>query len=237
MNYWKLILRSLKFYGKSHFRVVLGTMVSTSILVGALVIGDSVRYSLQRIVFHRLGETELALTSGDRFFRAQIAEDLSRSLNTSAAPLLQTGGIAIVGGGERRLNNVRVIGVDGRFGEMGGINGLYNKISPDEAIINNHLAARLGLKEGDEFLVRIKKLDMIPREIPLSLDSDTAVAGRYKIKAVVSDGRFGRFNLKADQVAPNNIFVSLSSLSKKMGYPGKANTLLIQKFLRGVQGG
>jgi len=225
-----LLLRSLEFYGKSHLRVVLGTMVGTSVLVGALVIGDSVRYSLQRIVFHRLGETELALTSGDRFFRVRIADDLSRSLDTLAAPLLQTGGIAIVGGGERRLNDIRVIGVDGRFGEMGGINGLYNNISPDEAVINDHLAARLGLKEGDEFLVRIKKLDMIPREVPLSLDSDTALARRYRIKAVVSDARFGRFNLKADQVAPNNVFVSLSSLSKEMGYPGKANVLLIKTF-------
>ncbi len=231
MSYWKLLLRSLKFYGKSHFRVVLGTMVSTSILVGALVIGDSVRYSLQRIVFHRLGETESALASGDRFFRVGLAEELSGALDTLAAPLLQTGGIAVVGGGERRLNDVRVIGVDGRFGKMGGVGDLYNNISPDEAIINDRLAARLQLKEGDEFLLRIKKLDMIPREIPLSLDSDTALARRYKIKAVVSDDRFGRFNLRADQVAPNNVFVSLSSLSKEMGYPEKANVLLIKKFL------
>jgi putative ABC transport system permease protein len=212
-------------------------MISTSILVGALVIGDSVRFSLQRIVFHRLGKTELALSPGDRFFRVQIADDLSKTLNTLVAPLLQTRGIAIADGGERRLNNVRVTGVDARFGEMAGVNDLYNEISPDEAIINNHLAARLRLKEGDEFLLRIKKLDMIPGEMPLALDTDTTLARRYKVKAIASDARFGRFNLKADQVAPNNVFLSLSSLSKEMGYPDKANVLLIQKLLRGVQGG
>jgi len=208
-------------------------MISTSILVGALIIGDSVRFSLQQIVFHRLGKTELALTSGDRFFRVQMADDLSKTLNTLVAPLLQTRGIAIADGGERRLNNVQVIGVDARFGEMGGVNDLYNNISPDEAIINHHLAVRLRLKEGDEFLLRIKKLDMIPREIPLTLDSDTTLARRYKVKAIASDTQFGRFNLKADQVAPNNVFVSLSSLSKEMGYNNRVNVLLIQKFLRG----
>ncbi len=222
MNYWKLLLRSLRFYRKNHLRVVLGTMVSTSILVGALIIGDSVRYSLQQIVFHRLGKTELALTSGDRFFRVQIADDLSKTLNTLVAPLLQTRGIAIANGGERRLNNVQVTGVDARFGEMGGVNNLYNNISSDEAIINHHLAARLRLKEGDEFLLRIKKLDMIPGEMPLALDADTTLARHYKVKAIALDARFGRFNLKADQVAPNNVFVSLSSLSKEMGYDNRA---------------
>jgi hypothetical protein len=82
MNLWKLLLRSLTFYRKSHLWVVLGTMVSTAILVGALVIGDSVRHSLQKIVFDRLGTTEYALSSGDRFFQARMADDLSKSLGT-----------------------------------------------------------------------------------------------------------------------------------------------------------
>ena len=226
MNYWKLLSRSLDFYRKSHFWVVLGTMISTAILVGALVIGDSVKFSLQQIVFDRLGNTEFALTSGDRFFRAQIADDLSKILDTTVAPLLQTNGIAIVEGGQRRLNNVQIIGVDDRFGKIAGIKDFYNHISPDEAIINHHLALRLQLKKGDEFLLRIKKLDMIPKDIPLSLDTDLTMARPFKIKAIASDTQFGRFNLKANQVAPNTVFVSLPALSKEMGYDNRANVLL-----------
>ena len=226
MNYWKLLSRSLDFYRKSHFWVVLGTMISTAILVGALVIGDSVKFSLQQIVFDRLGNTELALNSGNRFFRAQIADDLSKILDTTVAPLLQTNGIAIVEGGQRRLNNVQIIGVDDRFGKIAGIKDFYNHISPDEAIINHHLALRLQLKKGDEFLLRIKKLDMIPKDIPLSLDTDLTMARPFKIKAIASDTQFGRFNLKANQVAPNTVFVSLPALSKEMGYDNRANVLL-----------
>jgi putative ABC transport system permease protein len=233
MSYWKLLLRSLRFYGKTHLWVVLGTMISTAILVGAFIVGDSVKFSLQRIVFDRLGNTEFALTSGDRFFRAQIADDLSKILDTTVVPLMQTNGIAIAEGGQRRLNNVQITGVDDRFGKIAGIKDFYNHISPDEAIINYHLASRLQLKKGDEFLLRIKKLDMIPKDIPLSLDTDTTMARRFKIKAIASDAQFGRFNLKADQVAPNTVFVSLSALSREMGYNNRANVLLIQKFLRG----
>ena len=102
MNPWKLIKRSLSFYQKTNLWVVLGTMMSTAILVGALIIGDSVRYSLQQIVSKRLGKTEFALVSGDRLFRTQLADGISTSLNTVVAPLLQTNGIAIAEGGQRR---------------------------------------------------------------------------------------------------------------------------------------
>jgi putative ABC transport system permease protein len=236
MNVWKLLLRSLRFYKKNHTRVILGTMVSTAILVGALVIGDSVKFSLQQIVYQRLGETEWALMSGDRFFRAQIADDLSQSFNTLVATLLQTKGIAIANGGQRRLNNIQVIGVDERFGEMAGIKEFYSNLSPDEAIINRQLAERLALKKGDEFLLRIKKLDIMSREMPLSSDTDASLAGRYKVKAIATDAEFGRFSLKANQVAPNTVFISLSSLSNEMGYNNRANVLLIKKFLQGGAG-
>ncbi|MFC2167890.1 hypothetical protein ACFLRW_02815 [Acidobacteriota bacterium] len=99
MNFKKLLFRSLSFYRRSHRWVVLGTMVSTSILVGAFVIGDSVRFSLRQIVFDRLGQTEFSLSSGDRFFRNELAEDLSKVLHTNVAPLLQTQGIAVAEGG------------------------------------------------------------------------------------------------------------------------------------------
>ncbi|UCH95161.1 MAG: FtsX-like permease family protein [Candidatus Aminicenantes bacterium] len=236
MNYWKLLRRSLGFYRKSHFWVVLGTMISTAILVGALIIGDSVKFSLGQIVFARLGNTEFALTSGDRFFRTQIADDLAKILDTTVAPLLQTRGIAIAEGGQRRVNKIQIIGVDARFGEIAGIKGFYDNISPDEAIINHHLASRLQLEAGDEVLLRIKKLDMIPKDIPLSLDTDNTMAKPFKVRAIASDAQFGRFNLKADQVAPDTVFVSLFSLSGEMGYDSRANVLLIQKLLQGVQG-
>jgi len=229
MNYWKLIKRSLSFYRKTNLWVVLGTMMSTAILVGALIIGDSVRYSLQQIVFKRLGKTEFALTSGDRFFRTQLADELSKSLNTLVTPLLQTKGIAIAKGGQRRLNNLQIIGIDDRFGEIGNANDLFNNILPDEAIVNRYLASYLDIKESDEILLRIEKLDFMPKDAPLALDSESSIARRFKVKAIADDDDFGRFNLKADQVAPYTVFISLSFLSKEMDFDNRANVLLVSE--------
>jgi len=229
MSRWQLLLRSLKYYRKSHLWVILGTMLSAAILVGALTIGDSVRYSLRQIVFDRLGSTEFALSSEDRFFESRLADDLSNSLGTTVAPLLQTKGIAIVEGGQRRANSVQVVGVDDRFGEIGGSTDFYGQIASDEAIVNQQLAEQLGIKEGDEILLRFRKLDAMPGEAPLSLDSESSVARRFRVRSIASNHEFGKFNLKNEQVTPGTVFISLSYLSGEMDYEGKANVLLVSE--------
>jgi len=202
-------------------------MVSTAILVGALIIGDSIRYSLRQIVFDRLGNTQFALTSGDRFFRTHIADKLSEKLQTPVAPLMQTKGIAIVGGGQKRINNVQIVGVDNRFGNIFDTSGFIENITADEAIINAHLAHRLQIKEGDELLLRINNLDFIPKDISWALDSDVSYAKRFTVISIVSKKEFGGFNLKADQIVPSTVFVSLNFLSREMGLENKANVLLV----------
>ncbi|MFC1560887.1 FtsX-like permease family protein [Candidatus Latescibacterota bacterium] len=227
MNISKLIFRSIVFYWRTHVWVILGTMVSTAILVGALIIGDSIRHSLQQIVSDRLGKTQFVLSSGNRFFHTQTSERLSEKLQTPVAPLLETKGIAIVGAGNQRMNNVRVIGVDNRFGTLGDTSGYYENISSDEAVINDQLAFNLQLNKGDEFLIRVENLDFIPKDIPLALDSEMVFVKRVTVKSIVSKKEFGGFNLKADQVTPNTVFVSLDFLGREMGLDYKSNVLLV----------
>jgi putative ABC transport system permease protein len=222
-----LLRRSLTYHRRSHLWVILGSALGTAILVGALVVGDSIRHSLRQIVFHRLGRAEIALVSQDRFFRAQVAEDMEEVLGTSVAALLQAQGTASAQGGRARVNNVQVVGVDAGFGEIGGATNLYEALAADQAIINQRLAARLALQAGDELVVRIENLDAMPRDAPLALDSEATIARRLRIKAVASDSDFGRFDLKADQVAPLTAFMARESLAQLLGLDQKANVLLI----------
>ncbi len=227
MNPWKLIRRSLVYHRRDHFRIVLGTMTATAVLVGALLVGDSVRHSLRRIVFDRLGSAEFALAAGDRFFRAGLADELSDVLATSVAPVLQTEGIAVADGGSRRINGVQVLGVDSRFGTIGGSRDLDYRIPLGQAVVNEKLARRLGVEAGDEILFRIRKLDVMPRDAPLSLDADSTMARRFRIASVAGDAEFGKFSLRSDQVSPDTVFVPLESLADEMGFAGRANVLLV----------
>src|SRR5258708_29831804 len=72
MSQLKLILHSLLFYWRAHLAAGLGAGVSTAVLVGALLVGDSIRHSLETMALERLGRTQFALNAGDRFFRDDL---------------------------------------------------------------------------------------------------------------------------------------------------------------------
>lgn len=227
MNIWIYLRRSLFFFRRSHLWVILGCSISTAILVGALVVGDSVRFSLRQIVFHRLGNTDLALISGDRFFRSELADQMETQLGVPVAPVLQARGIAIAKGGRQRANAVQVLGVDARFGVLGGGPELYASLKSGEVVVNQNLALRLNLRPGDDFVLRIENLDAMPKDAPLALASDLTVARPKVVKVVAADEEFGRFNLRAEQVAPLSVFLPLGDLGQDLGLQGRANILLI----------
>ena len=227
MKFWKLVGRSLAFYWRTHTAVLLGVMISTTILVGALTIGDSVRYSLMQLTFKRLGKTEYALVSEDRFFRSRLGDDLSLFLATEVAPALRFRGVAVSDGGLLRVNHVQVLGVDRRFWSIGNVSPTTYTSGMDEAVINQKLASKLKLKEGDEFLLRVQKVDSIPGDMPFSSGSESSIPLRLKAKAIVSDKEIGNFTLRANQAAPLNVFLSLSWLGKQMDLEHRANMLLV----------
>jgi len=227
MTYSRLLTRSLVFHRSTHLWVILGTLISTAILSGALIIADSIRASLSRIVLSRLGKTEFALASGDRFFQTETADRLASTLGTLTAPILQTKGVVVVGGGAKRANRVQIFGVDGRFGAIGDCREIYNALAPHEALINLPLASRLQIRQNDEILLRMERLSFFPKDTPLTPDQTLAIAKRFKVRAIVDDTQFGRFHLQADQVAPLSVFVSLASLSDEMELAQRANMLLV----------
>ena len=112
MSFWRLVKRSLGFYWRTNLGVLLAAIVSTAILVGALVVGDSVRYSLKMMVTARLGKTQLALFGRDRFLRAELADELAAELDTAVAPVLKLRGLVVNSDGTKRANRIEVLGVE-----------------------------------------------------------------------------------------------------------------------------
>src|SRR6266581_5183174 len=77
MTFSTLVFRSLRFHARAHFGALLGAAVGSAVLIGALVVGDSVRGSLRDMALARLGKVQLALAANDRFFRADLATALA----------------------------------------------------------------------------------------------------------------------------------------------------------------
>ena len=163
---WKLAVRGLVHFRRHHLGVLLGTALSGAILSGALIVGDSVRFSLTRLATLRLGQTEFAVSSADRFFRADLSSELHADHGWRIAPVLHLPGTASLPDRRLRANRVQVLGVDRRFWELAPEQSGFRP-GPEEAIVNRRLAARLSVRAGDTLVVRVEKPSILPRDAPL----------------------------------------------------------------------
>jgi len=223
-----LVQRSLRFYWRTHLGVALGAAVSVAVLVGALAVGDSVPYTLKRLALERLGETDLALATPGRDFRAALADDLAGRLAARVAPVLALRGSASRGQGEARvdLNPIQVLGVEGAFWSLAGPDAAP-PCAEGEVILNERAARGLGVEVGDEIRLRVEKPSALPRDAPLSTDADASEVMWLKVASIAPDDRLGRFSLETNPVPPSNAFLPLGVLGEKAGRPGRANMLLV----------
>jgi len=248
----RLILRSLCFYARTHLGALLGAAVGSTVLIGALVVGSSVRGTLRELALTRLGKVELALASGERLFRAQLALDLQMGLrqmglavpnSPPVAPALQLPAVATTGDDSARANHVQVLGVDRRFWLLsrqvppfarfvagsGWLSDTVgpNPIPPGAVVLNEPLASQLRAKVGQEVLLRVQKPSQLSADAPLAPEEHATTALRLHVQAIVTEEQAGRFSLQASQVAPLNAFVALPYLQERLRMPNCANLLLV----------
>ena len=225
MTIISLILRNLRYYRKPYLSVLAGIVISTAVLTGALVVGDSVRYSLVQLTDIRLGKTRFSIQSGDRLFRRKLANDLALQTKSLVVPVLQLEGIAVNTDKNAQINRVEVAGVDNQFMELW--NTTTQQPGDEDAILSQNTAEKLNLKPGDEFILKIRKQAKASENAPFVAETEPLVVFRLKVASIADDRQMGRFSLKSNQTAPFNIFVSLSALSRKLEMTGNANLLLI----------
>ncbi len=228
MTTWSLVLNSFRFYARSHIGTLLGVAVGGMVLVGALLVGESVSGSLRDMAEARLGKVELALPSNDRLFRAELAAQLNADLGADTAALLQLPGVAKRPSGENHANNVVVMGVNPAFWKLALKEPVFGEIPEDNIVINERLAKQLNVEVGNSINLRVHNPSQLSRDAPMApIEDSTASLAQMEILAIVSDAEFGRFSLQASQVPPYNAFIPLSQLQDAIEKPGMANLMLI----------
>lgn len=240
LSFLRLALRSAWFYRRTNLSVLLGTAVAAAVLVGALLVGDSVRYSLRRLADLRLGAISLAMDTDARFFDPRLADRLAPELGVTVAPALKLRGMILAGeaagGRPRQLNAAQILGVDQRFWRLSagdassaarGRPGFDPALGPEEAAVSRKTAVALDLRVGDEIGLRVGKPALMPRDAPLASRRERLSSrSTLTVKAIVPDGQLGRFSLSASQIAPHNVFVALDWLQRRLELPRRANLLL-----------
>jgi ABC-type antimicrobial peptide transport system permease subunit len=225
MTSWKYIWRSFLHFRKQHLALFLGMAISAAVLTGALIVGDSIRYSLGRMVDTRLGKTQFALTGGSRYMDIHLAGSLAKALQVPVSPLLMLQGIVIEPDSGIRVNKAFVMGIDSSFNNVCAVPSTIP--GDEEAVVGKSLADRLGVQVGDELLIRVESASLVPVDAPFAQEPTASTAFRKTIVAIAGDDQCGRFSLGNAQSTANNVFVSLHWLGQKLDLDGLSNTLLI----------
>ena len=164
MNLWKIAWRGFQYYRTTNLAIALGVAAATAVLVGALIVGDSMRQSLRNLTLQRLGRIDEMLIS-DGFFRSELATEMA-ALPTfqqhydRAEPVIlfpggtvQTGQPGLGAADQpriRRAGQVTVLGINNQFWDFENdpdarqLTESLNDFTGNVAILNQTLAEDLG---------------------------------------------------------------------------------------------
>jgi putative ABC transport system permease protein len=239
MNFFRLVLRSLQFHASKQAAVVLGVMAATAVLTGALVVGDSVRYSLRHLTLDRLGKIDHLLLV-DRFFRVELATELAKTKEFEQdfaavvpAIIIPTATAELPRGNDRSLAaGVNVIAADQGFWDLNAPTRsgetAIRAPQPGEVLLNEPLAVELNAKVGDTLILRMAKATQVAEDSPLGRKTDRLTSlAELKVREIIPATGLGRFSLHPMQSSPRNAFVALAPLQESLDQADKANALFI----------
>jgi putative ABC transport system permease protein len=232
-----LVLRSLRFYWRTGVAVVLGGAVATAVLIGSLLVGDSVRGSIRDVALARLGGVDAAIFSPG-FFRAALADDLAAKepalAGRTLAPVLIAQGTVSNADSEETSPQVSIIGRDERFERIVGMGAGSREgeqgagLTGNFGVLNTALARDLNIPAtGGRVLVTLELQPGVVSDMLFSQRKKERTTRRAALDVVVSDARAADFSVSAQTTTPRNIFVPYAWLAQRIGKPGMADALLI----------
>jgi putative ABC transport system permease protein len=219
-----LVRRSLGHYARTNAAVVAGVAIAASVLIGALVVGDSLRATLRELALARLGRTDRVLTA-QRFVAEGLAADLAKGTGRPTAPLVVLSGAVGHEQSGRRASNVKVYGVDERFWAF---HGQAPPAAEDrQAALSEALAAELAADPASTLLVRLEQPSDIPAASLFGRREDRGRTLRVARGPVLPRAALGEFSLDSGQQAVRALFVPLRLLQRTLAQPSRVNTILM----------
>ena len=238
MSGFQIAWRSFLHYLRTHIVLALGVAAATAVLTGALIVGDSMRNSLQDLALDRLGKVDEMIVA-DGFFRAELANELKETEAFQSGYELAEPAILFPNGsvesrtrnstGEpdlSRVSKVNVFGVTKDFWNFADGLGDVPAIENSQVIINQALADSLGLSDLSESTdpgSQARLTLRIPK--PTQLPSDSALGNKeglieslvdLQVAAVVPNRSIARFGMHVSQFDSPNIFVPFAVIEESL---------------------
>ncbi len=224
----EFIVNTAKFHLKGNLAVLLGVVIATASLTGALLVGDSLRGSLADIVKSKLMWVNEAVLA-QRFFNEKIVPQLQEK---SAVPAIVLKAALQVRDEQdclvTQISNAQVVAVTKEFWQGDEKADLWKETKG--VWLNNEAASKLQLMENTNVVLRIEKPSAIPRESFLGSRDDVVDSFLFKVEKILSPtDKFAGFNLFSGMEVPATIFIPIELLQEKLGVPARVNAILSAK--------
>lgn len=250
----KFVCNSLWHYRWMQIPIALGVAAATAVIVGALVVGDSVRTSLRELALDRLGKVDHVLIAPRFFDQATLTNwepgntiankiegvilfprSTVEKKTIDAEMKVQLSGTTESGKADsyKQSTSIRIaggtlcIGIEPSFWSLGDFTD-SPQIADDEAIINLALAEELGVDVGDRISVRLPSLQAVPADSPLGKrDESTVSLPNLRVVAVLPNRSLARFDLRSNQRPARNVFVAKSAIQAVLDRPNQINAAFV----------
>ncbi len=213
--------------------VAFGVATATAVIVGALLVGDSMRGSLRQLTMERLGKIESVIMPGV-FFDSHGVTDA----HIYPIVMFSNASIETARDGETsRASAIQVLGVDADFWELDTSNNSPRTLpQQDSIVVNESLARELGVSINDQVTLRLPVEQAVPADSPLGRrDIQTEGLPRLVVADIIRDEGLGRFSLAPNQAAPQLVFVDRTTLLQALDRAGQANVLLSDETIDDAQ--
>ncbi len=223
---FNLILRSLLFYRKSSVYQAVIVFILAAVITGSLLTGYSVRQSLKTSAAEHLGNTDVLISSGLRYFDATLSYKVILNTGENCVSILETNGYCQNFATGITVLNTKIYGITPGFFSFHGNDSIL--ISPGSVAVNQNLAQHLGIDIGDEIIVHFREVTPIPANSPFAPAETKGGTKVMKVSRILKPDQSGNFTLGISQIIPMNVFINLSDLTTNTGSLQKANRILVE---------
>lgn len=231
----QLAIASLKHYPRLMWPVALGIAAATATILGALLVGDSLRGSLRFLAMDRIGRIDQLIVAPN-FFGQNVADQLKpeaidKSL-AQAMPLILFPNTSLEwhqSDDLRRSSGVLTLGINEDFWTLGSdIKAL--PLGDNEIIINQALADALRVSVNDTVVLQVPAPMAVPADNPLGKrDSESVAIADLKIIAILPNKSVARLDLQSNQRSSMNAFLSMNTIQSALSRPNQINAVALSR--------
>lgn len=207
----QIVLRSILFNRKDAIYQIIIIILLTAVITGSLLTGHSVRGSLRETSAGKIGNTDVIISSGERYFNADLAGKVSSITGEKAISILETEGYCSNFLSGVTALNVKIYGITNDFFSFHSVDSV--EINPGEVTVNTSLAEHLGIDEGDEIIIRFKPSDPLPANAPFAPSENNQISKVMEVSRILTADNAGNFSPGISQIIPMTLFLHISDFN------------------------